>query len=208
MAAQRGGRGAPHKKWQLPATLVWSFATGGRLIIGGWEHAMSRIRELEPCARPTPQGSLESNPSCLGAYFRTTRRAKICARPTFKAQRNSFQTPLGRTVVHGSMSARLDGIADEVINCAHEDGPWPDDSERQRRDCGPDPMLRETGRDACRLVKFGTLGAKVPSELASLQASRSRFRAAEATPQGAGCTSGSGAPSRPLTVCRLAGRGA
>ena len=50
--------------------------------------------------------------------------------------------------------------------------------------------------------------AKVPSELASLQASRSRFRAAEATPQGAGCTSGSGAPSGPLTVCRLAGRGA
>ena len=79
-------------------------------------------------------------------------------RPTFKAQRNSFQTPLGRTVVHGSMSARLDGFADEVINCAHEDGPWPDDSERQRRDCGPDPMLRETGREACRLVKFNTLG--------------------------------------------------
>ena len=158
MAAQRGGRGAPHKKWQLPATLVWSFATGGRLIIGGWEHAVSRIRELEPCARPTPQGGLESNPSCLGANFRTTHRAKICARPTFKARRNYSQTPLGRTAVHGSMSARLDGVADEIINCAHEDGPWPDDSERQRRDCGPDPMLRETGRDACRLVKFGTLG--------------------------------------------------
>ena len=47
-------------------------------------------------------------------------------------------------------------VAAEIINCAHGDGPWPDDSERQRRDCGPDPMLRETGRDACRLVKFGS----------------------------------------------------
>ena len=85
-----------------------------------------------PARRPK-QGGLESNPSCLGAYFRTTRHAKMCARPTFKARRNYFQTPLGRTAVHGSISARLDGTADEIINCAHEDGPWPDDSEAHMR---------------------------------------------------------------------------
>ena len=56
----------------------------------------------------------------------------VC-RPTFKARRNYFQTPLGRTAVHGSISARLDGTADEIINCAHEDGPWPDDSEAHMR---------------------------------------------------------------------------
>ena len=119
-----------HRKWLLPATVVWQFPTDGRLIVGGWEHAASRIREIEPCACPTPPGGLESNPSCLGAYFRTTRHAKMCARPTFKARRNYVQTPLGRTAVHGWIPARLDGAADEIINCAHEDGPWQDNSNR------------------------------------------------------------------------------
>ena len=68
-----------HRKWLLPATVVRVFDTGGRLIVGGWEHAASRIPELEPCARPTPPGGLESNPSCIGAYFRTTCHPKMCA---------------------------------------------------------------------------------------------------------------------------------
>ena len=143
-----------HRKWLLPATVVWLFDTGGRLIVGGWEHAASRIPELEPCARPTPPGGLESNPSCLGAYFRTTCHAKMCA----------------------AQPSRPGGAISRP--------PW------DVRQC----TARYLQGWTALLTKLST---------AHMKTGRGRT-----TPRGAGCTSGSVAPSRPLTVRRLAGRDA
>ena len=93
-----------HRKWLLPAAVVWLFPTCGRLIVGGWEHAASRIRELEPCARPTPQARRSGiKPVVPWSIFSHDTPCENVCPPNLQGPAELFPDPLG---TYGS--ARLD----------------------------------------------------------------------------------------------------